>query len=465
MKSILCFGLVLVLLMSSASAFTNDGAGNCECDGCADCTAAVNDINCDSVTLTQDIVSAGRCVSMTSDDKAFDCGGHNITGSSAEIAVFATNISNISVSNCNVADFSNAIYAMNVTNSTFLDSELTSNGVGLTIMYSDYCTAIDITAHANRVGIAVLGDLNLFDSVAAYDNTKYGFVFYGHPTETNFWNILRDSQITDNERGLILSASWTFHTLVSNSLLCGNNVFDIEDQLGININNTGQDNRCDLARDWDEGGPDSCTFPCPSCGDGVCDATWGGEDTVTCPDDCGSICGDGACNGAESSVDCPDDCGSICGDGVCNGAEDTTNCVDDCGTACGDGVCNGDEDCDNCEDDCGKCKEKKTYTGGTTTLIVPSANIPAPPAPDVPEPTPEPPTVDTTSDEQPAAPPAPEPTPEPVAEPAAPPAPMAVSGDFSDLMTILGLFAFAGILFLFVVDRRKKSKKNSLGSW
>ena len=74
---------------------------------------------------------------------------------------------------------------------------------------------------------------------------------------------------------------------------------------------------------------------CP-CGNGACDAQRG-EDTVTCAIDCGSECGDGACNGDESPNDCIEDCGT-CGNGVCDGTDSMLNCCTDCGCPVGD-VC------------------------------------------------------------------------------------------------------------------------------
>jgi hypothetical protein len=106
----------------------------------------------------------------------------------------------------------------------------------------------------------------------------------------------------------------------------------------------------------------------PRCGDGVCTAT-ADESSATCPEDCGSRCGDGAVNGTEEcegtqAQACPPgqlgtrtctDChfvgtcvASRCGDGVCTAAanETTATCPGDCGSSCGDGVVNGTEACE-----------------------------------------------------------------------------------------------------------------------
>jgi alpha-tubulin suppressor-like RCC1 family protein len=67
-----------------------------------------------------------------------------------------------------------------------------------------------------------------------------------------------------------------------------------------------------------------------ACGNGACEASLG-ETTATCPGDCGSRCGDGACNGAETGNSCYVDCGA-CGNGACERDEvQRMDCPADCG--------------------------------------------------------------------------------------------------------------------------------------
>ncbi|MFC1610877.1 hypothetical protein ACFL6C_07955 [Myxococcota bacterium] len=137
-----------------------------------------------------------------------------------------------------------------------------------------------------------------------------------------------------------------------------------------------------------------------SCDDTICN---GDEDCLSCPEDCGACCGDGACTAAHSedcescSADCPtaasevccsgavydgdccgdSDCGSpdtceghactspLCGDTICNGEEDCLSCANDCGTCCGDGACTGahSEDCDTCPQDCPNASDEVCCSG------------------------------------------------------------------------------------------------------
>ena len=68
---------------------------------------------------------------------------------------------------------------------------------------------------------------------------------------------------------------------------------------------------------------------CQGCGDDVCNVA-GGENSITCPFDCGTSCGDGACNGDEAPINCESDCGK-CGNQVCDSDESTETCCVDCG--------------------------------------------------------------------------------------------------------------------------------------
>lgn len=55
-----------------------------------------------------------------------------------------------------------------------------------------------------------------------------------------------------------------------------------------------------------------------------------------------------------------------CGDGTCTPEyENTASCPGDCGTQCGDTACNGNEDCSTCSQDCGDCSVEPYCGDGT----------------------------------------------------------------------------------------------------
>ncbi|MBN2367588.1 hypothetical protein JXC34_01105 [Candidatus Woesearchaeota archaeon] len=90
----------------------------------------------------------------------------------------------------------------------------------------------------------------------------------------------------------------------------------------------------------------------PFCGDGECNGEEPKE--LYCPEDCGSICGDGWCQIEEHCGTCYQDC--PCDDNEhCDPSVDVTyraGCVDDPEPEpfCGDGECDEDEMCGECED-------------------------------------------------------------------------------------------------------------------
>src|SRR4029450_8529476 len=66
----------------------------------------------------------------------------------------------------------------------------------------------------------------------------------------------------------------------------------------------------------------------------LCEA---GEDTLSCPEDCG-FCGDLTCDSCAENSDSCEDC--YCGDFICDIQEDAVTCPTDClGSICGDLVC------------------------------------------------------------------------------------------------------------------------------
>lgn len=103
----------------------------------------------------------------------------------------------------------------------------------------------------------------------------------------------------------------------------------------------------------------------PKCGDKNCDKDEGSE---ICPEDCGSLCGNGICELA-NHLSCPWDCPENCGNENCGTDENLNNCPEDCGTGCGNGKCEGNETGETkmpdsnfkkgdyvfCPQDCGYC--------------------------------------------------------------------------------------------------------------
>lgn len=125
-------------------------------------------------------------------------------------------------------------------------------------------------------------------------------------------------------------------------------------------------------------------------GDGACncgeDACSNDPQVVTdCgPPAVGSSCGNGGCETcapwSEGTASCPQDCGTLCGDGVCNGNETRCGCPVDCPRAGqvvaapinpADGVCECEENCANAPGDCGGCPACLVMGAPQTGLVAP----------------------------------------------------------------------------------------------
>jgi len=109
-----------------------------------------------------------------------------------------------------------------------------------------------------------------------------------------------------------------------------------------------------------ESSPYYCPKDChPQCGNGICDKGEGPDESYAypCPEDCKwQKCGDGICTAGDGGPEkCPQDCAAKCGDCICAGGENYITCPNDCGS-CGDGFCSNctslNENTRTCNADC-----------------------------------------------------------------------------------------------------------------
>ncbi len=93
-----------------------------------------------------------------------------------------------------------------------------------------------------------------------------------------------------------------------------------------------------------------------NCGDGKCDFTCD-ESATACPADCGTACGNKACDKGESPATCAIDCQwQVCGNGICEPMDGgPSKCPSDCGASCGNCTCEKGESFADCPIDCGSC--------------------------------------------------------------------------------------------------------------
>ncbi len=105
---------------------------------------------------------------------------------------------------------------------------------------------------------------------------------------------------------------------------------------------------------------DACRCPTggSGCGDGCCMGSICKEDPASCPQDCGTGCGNNICDPGETPVTCSEDCDrQSCGNGLCEGDDGETpeSCASDCAAVCGNCICEAGETWLSCPPDCGFC--------------------------------------------------------------------------------------------------------------
>jgi len=78
-------------------------------------------------TLTTDVSSSGDCFNVTVDNVTLDCAGHSITGQRNGIGVNVTYVTNVTVRNCLIKNYSRAIHLENINLSLFDNNTIREN--------------------------------------------------------------------------------------------------------------------------------------------------------------------------------------------------------------------------------------------------------------------------------------------------------------------------------------------------
>ena len=181
-----------------------------------------------------------------------------------------------------------------------------------------------------------------------------------------------------------------------NKYICGDNICDIGESSiskeGIFATTCPQDCKYEIITCGDgrcasdetrNTCPIDCGLPLPICGNSLCEVdrttSVSLSEVISCPGDCGIVCGDKVCNEKEI---CSEDCISSpykCGNAKCEVFENIDNCPSDCtfvtrssGAICGDGYCHttGDsETAQNCPNDCNPTKIEVIQTSKSPTSI------------------------------------------------------------------------------------------------
>ena len=165
--------------------------GTCECTSCSECTAKINSVNCTTVNLTANILdNDSSCVNINTLDKTFDCLGNVIDGDDSgmgQVGIVVGN-SNITVRNCNIADFDTGIYIGDENNDNQIyDNYIGSNNIaGIVMGLTTQNTIYNNDLHINTIGIN--------STSGSFGNLLYGNNFTGNTLQA-----VDDSAMGGNE--------------------------------------------------------------------------------------------------------------------------------------------------------------------------------------------------------------------------------------------------------------------------
>ena len=184
----------------------------CECSSCNECEILLNDSTCQIVKLKSDIVNyTKKCINNVPSNKVFDCQTHKIDGIRElviEWGIYTKNKENITIKNCYVSDFNQAIYIREVNYSFVQNNKLINNiNQGVYLLYSSHNKIENNYAENNWIGYLSSGETDRYNKF--YNNiatkNKIGFYFYGHYNEISY-NKACDN-IVNNVRGDVVCNS------------------------------------------------------------------------------------------------------------------------------------------------------------------------------------------------------------------------------------------------------------------
>ncbi|MBT4651374.1 hypothetical protein HOC13_02515, partial [Candidatus Woesearchaeota archaeon] len=129
-----------------------------------DAAVACGSISAD-FTLTNDVTTEITCFTISANDLTLDCGGYSITGKNDVTAygIYNNGFSNVTLTGCNVTNFTRGVWYRGVSNGFVQHSNLDSNTRGLQMTGGGNNQVTNITGNSNS-------QYGIFLSVSTYNN-------------------------------------------------------------------------------------------------------------------------------------------------------------------------------------------------------------------------------------------------------------------------------------------------------
>jgi len=199
-----------------------------------------------TTTLTTDItgVQSGRnvCIDIQANNVILDCGGHSISYNEwpNSIGIFANNRNGLTIKNCIVTDYNQAISLNNVANSIIANNIANNNsGYGIFVVSSSYNNIINNTANNNSISIYF--EYSTHNSII--NNTaNLNFIGISIEVSSNYNNFINNTA-SNNDAGIYLNIV-SFNTLLNNIINNNRDGIDLVGESSSNIitNNTAENN-------------------------------------------------------------------------------------------------------------------------------------------------------------------------------------------------------------------------------
>ncbi|MCX8194234.1 MAG: right-handed parallel beta-helix repeat-containing protein [Candidatus Pacearchaeota archaeon] len=194
---------------------------NCSCSSCAECEAKLNNQSCNEVVLNTNIFNhQGNCIYNPENFnyKTFDCNNHQIIGSGGYEGIYLENKIGNTIKNCKISNFSHAIFLSHVSYSFFERNELTNNGIGMYMVYSDNNEIRGNIANYNTDGFYLMSSSNnSISNNTAKNNIYHGITIMGFSDYFSEYNLLSSNVFENNSYAGIYLQSWANYNILENN--------------------------------------------------------------------------------------------------------------------------------------------------------------------------------------------------------------------------------------------------------
>ena len=234
-----------------------------DCDGYtdlddSDCIGCI--IPTDGMTITENTTfcpgtyNLPNGITIEADNIKLDCDGAVLNGTGSGNGIYLYYKQNNIIRNCTARNYYYGIYLYFSSNNIIKYNNISDNDFGIQLSSSSDNNITHNNAYSNDFrGISLMTSIN--NTLAS--NNAYLNVWAGIQLSSSSNNLVTDNNVSNNNYdGIYLESSSNNNSIYEN-IMCSN-TYDIRDD----DSNSGDDNTCDIAANWNDTGTSGCTNPC-----------------------------------------------------------------------------------------------------------------------------------------------------------------------------------------------------------